>query len=331
LAGAMGTTSLNIPMLKPNQEAYVDAFDPMTFSVGKAHIKCVGRETIEAAGETVKTNVIETTISGLTSKAWVTEDEEVVRAETPFGFVLRKIAPQDALAPLSGSDNANLLKSMAVEPAGRKPFRGARRMIVRLSGMSEDKYPPVDDTQTAAGNEYTITAPAEPPPQSRPTSGFEEYLAGDAFVQADHPKIKDTARKVVEGEADEWKRALRLYDWVYENIRKVPVFSIPSALDVLETREGDCNEHTVLYTALARAAQIPTRIAIGLVWSEQMRGFYYHAWPEVYVGRWIGMDPTLGQPIADATHLKLLNGGIERWPQLLPYLGQLQIEVVAIE
>jgi len=109
------------------------------------------------------------------------------------------------------------------------------------------------------------------------------------------------------------------------------VLSVPSALEVLDTGKGDCNEHTVLFAALGRAAGVPTRIAIGIVWSEQLRSFYYHAWPEVYVGRWIWMDPTFGQPIADATHIKLLSGDIDKWTQLLPYLGQLSVEVLEIE
>lgn len=45
---------------------------------------------------------------------------------------------------------------------------------------------------------------------------------------------------------------------------------------------GDCNEHTVRYIAMARAAKIPSRVAIGLV---SMRGaFCYHSWREVFVG-----------------------------------------------
>ena len=107
--------------------------------------------------------------------------------------------------------------------------------------------------------------------------------------------------------------------------------SVPSALDVLDSREGDCNEHTVFFTALARAANIPTRIAIGLVWSDDSEAFCYHAWPEVYIGRWIGMDPTLGQVCADATHIRLLTGGIEKWPQLVAYIGRLSIHVLDVE
>ncbi|HOT50195.1 MAG TPA: transglutaminase-like domain-containing protein [Candidatus Hydrogenedentes bacterium] len=156
-------------------------------------------------------------------------------------------------------------------------------------------------------------------------------LAGDAFIQSEHPRVKGLAGKIVGDEKDPWRQAKRIYDWVHENIRKTVVLSVPSALETLETREGDCNEHAVLFAALARASGIPTRVAIGLAWSDELDGFYYHAWPEVHAGRWIPMDPTLGQPIADATHVKLLNGNIETWPQLLPYIGQLRMDIVSIE
>ena len=64
-------------------------------------------------------------------------------------------------------------------------------------------------------------------------------------------------------------------------LEKKPTVSLPSAREVLRTRVGDCNEHTVLYVAMARALGLPARIAVGLVY---LRGaFYYHAWPEVYV------------------------------------------------
>src|SRR5690606_29572450 len=99
-------------------------------------------------------------------------------------------------------------------------------------------------------------------------------------------------------ETDPWRKSLRIYQWVYDTIAKEPLLSIPSAVDVLSSKKGDCNEHTVLFAALARAERIPTRIALGLVWSDDLRGFYYHAWPEVYAGAWIPMDPTLGQPVA---------------------------------
>jgi transglutaminase-like putative cysteine protease len=106
--------------------------------------------------------------------------------------------------------------------------------------------------------------------------------------------------------------------------------SIPSALEVLQNPHGDCNEHTVLYVALARAIGLPARTNVGLVYldSEQLgKGFFYHAWPEVYVGEWLAIDPTLKQFPADATHLRFVQGGFEKQLPMLALIGQLKLEV----
>lgn len=332
LSGAMGTTTLNVPDLKKDEEVFIDTFDPMTFSMGKTRIKCVGEETLDVTGQQIPTKILTTTLNGLTSKVWIAANEEVVQAETPFGFSLRKVRPQEAFFRTEAQEPQDLLNVIGVQPTGQKPFRGATRMTIRLTGIVPENYPPVDTTQTAAENVYTITMAQAPAEQEvKPGDEQAEYLKADAFAQADHPKIQQVADNAAGSETGRWTRALAIYQWVYDTIEKTVVFSIPSALEVLETLEGDCNEHTILYTALARAAGVPTRIAIGLTWSDELNGFYYHAWPEVYAGQWIWMDPTLGQPIADATHIKLFNGSIETWPQLIPFLGQLKIEVIAIE
>jgi len=94
---------------------------------------------------------------------------------------------------------------------------------------------------------------------------------------------------------------------------------------VLDTREGDCNEHTVLFVALVRALGIPSKQAIGLVYHKG--SFYYHSWPEVYVGDWIAMDPTLGQPLADATHIKLLEGELDQQVKLMQAIGKIRLSI----
>jgi hypothetical protein len=334
LSGGMGMPSLDVPLLEPGREAYVDSFDPTTMSMGKALIACTGKETLEAGGTPVETFVITTTIGGITTKAWVTAEEEVIRAETPFGFVLKKLTPQEAMAPMPPGETASLVSTMAVRPTGKTPQPGARELWVRFSGVDEAHLPPSDGVQTRTAQGYIISTPKLPSGPVDPEvvkQAPADTLAADMFVQSDHPKIKDTALKAVGDETDLWQRAVKLHDWVYLNIKKSPVISVPSALDVLRTLEGDCNEHTVLFTALARSLGIPARIAIGLVWSDELGGFGYHAWPEVYIGTWMPMDPTFGQMVADATHIKLLNGGIDKWSQLLPFIGQLRIEVLGVE
>ena len=104
-----------------------------------------------------------------------------------------------------------------------------------------------------------------------------------------------------------------------------------SSLTALQTLSGDCTEHTVLFIALARAAGIPARICSGIVFVKD--AFYYHFWPEVYVGKWVQMDPTLDQVIADANHIQLGGSTLET-DNLMEYatdvfhtLNQLEITV----
>jgi hypothetical protein len=51
----------------------------------------------------------------------------------------------------------------------------------------------------------------------------------------------------------------------------------------------------------------------------------------VYVGRWVWTDPTLGQEVADATHIKLATGGIEDWRGVTAFLGRLRLDVTEVE
>lgn len=342
-ADALGG-ALTLPDLDVGERATLAAFDPVTLSVGRAEVRCVAREVVRLSTESLHTRVFEVTASGLTSRAWIDDEGEVVQAETPVGLSVRRVTAVEALRPptetSAGESGGDLLAITAVVPRGVRPARGAAGMVVRIGGAPLAAELPVDDTQRRLpdapgepGTRYQIS-PASTQPErdspSPPLASNARYLAADAFVQASHPRIEEASAAILAGVEpdDAHARARALHGWVFANLEKVPTLSIPSALDVLEQRRGDCNEHAVLYTALARAAGIPTRIAIGLVWSEELEGFYYHAWPEVLAdGSWTWIDPTLGQEIADATHIKLLEGGVETWPQLLPFLGKLQVHV----
>jgi len=65
--------------------------------------------------------------------------------------------------------------------------------------------------------------------------------------------------------------------------------------------------------------------------------FYYHAWPEVYVdegggrGLWLPVDPTLNEFPADATHLRLARGGLDRQAAIIPLIGRLKMTVLDLE
>lgn len=336
LSGGLNLPALNLPQLEPGQEVQVQTFDLATMQLGVARLRRVDEATIDIGGEPVETVIIETTMSGMTTRAWVTAEEEVVQAETPFGLWLRKLSPTEAMSPLDPSERPSFVEQLAVRVEGSLPSSELDALRVRIQGIDEAKYPPEDGRLQIRESSDVFRFVRSAPPGAIPAEPLTDeararYLADDAFIPARHARIQETASAIVGELEDPWDQALAIYAWTYENIEKVPVISVPVALDVLHSLEGDCNEHAVLFTALARAVGIPTRIAIGLVWSEAMEGFGYHAWPEAHVGHWVPMDPTLGEPIAGATHIKLLNGNIDQWVQLVPYLGQLELEVLSYE
>jgi transglutaminase-like putative cysteine protease len=117
-----------------------------------------------------------------------------------------------------------------------------------------------------------------------------------------------------------------LNDWVYGHLRKVPTVSLPNAVQVLDMGEGDCNEHAVLFAALARAVGLPARVVAGAVYLDG--AFFYHAWCEVWLTRWVSVDPTFHQFPADATHIKFVTGGPDEQLAMMEVVGRLGIEVL---
>ena len=107
--------------------------------------------------------------------------------------------------------------------------------------------------------------------------------------------------------------------------------AMSNALGVLKRMEGDCSEHTALFVALCRAAGIPARQVVGIGYSDEIKAFGYHAWAEVYVGRWVAMDPTWGENLVDATHLKFGAGGAESLGAVAGLFGSLKIKVIEVE
>lgn len=327
------TGTMTMP-IAPGDTVYMSAFDPMTMRAGEASVTCLRREALRIGDEEIPTSVCETTLGGITSRMWLDDIGDVVQAETPYGFMLRRLTPEEAAVPVDPSRAQDVLAIAAVVPTGATPFRGARRMAVTLQGLDPQLHIPTDTRQHVDDNgRVIITTPPAPPVdvEIEYSTDVVDTLASDPLIPANHPTVVDQAARIVGSVEGVWPRALRLHSWVYDEIAKVPVPAIPSALDVLETREGDCNEHTVLFAALARSQGIPTRVAVGVVWSDDLGAFYYHAWPEVLAGEWVPMDPTLGQPIADATHIKLIEGDIDRWPRLIAFLGRMRIEVLEVE
>jgi hypothetical protein len=225
----------------------------------------------------------------------------------------------------------DVLESTAI--AANKPItRSLARLRVRLGGVSLRGFELHGGRQRLVGD--TLSVFREPASQldarhevidSIRRRQYPE-LRAEPFLEVDHPEIVALAQRLAGESVNRLLVAQRINQWVHDSLRKDIAIGIPSALQVLHTRRGDCNEHTQLFVALARAAGIPTRIATGLAYVDGK--FYYHAWPEILLRGWVAVDPTFGQFPADAAHLRFVLGGLGRQTQLLRLMNRLTIDVI---
>lgn len=155
------------------------------------------------------------------------------------------------------------------------------------------------------------------------------WLEPSTYVQSDAPEIVAKAREIAGDETDTLEITKTLCRWVFDAIESTYSARLTNALEVLQSLEGDCTEHSILFVGLARAAGVPAREVAGVIYVNDARpGFYFHQWAKVWVGKWIDVDPTLNQWLADVTHIKLAEGDLFEQVKIIPLVGHLQVEYV---
>jgi transglutaminase superfamily protein len=326
--------------LQPGLHLEVPVFDPATLRNAPMTIDVEEREIVRAAGRPVPAFRVRTRFGGIASTSWITDVGEVVKEESPLGFVVVKETQERALSlAISNEIKDDMYDAAAVVPATDSRARiddpaSVVRLRVRLTGADLTVPDVQGDGQTVSGETVELVDTRGLGPR-RTTEDLSPFLQPEMFLESDAPEILAEARKAVEGVTGNRARAERLVRYVNDFLEKKPTVSLPSALEVLRTRVGDCNEHTALYVAMARALGLPSRIAVGLVY---LRGaFYYHAWPEVFVaeadgrGLWLPVDPTLNQFPADPTHIRLARGGLDKQAVILTVIGRAKLAVLAVE
>ncbi len=313
-------------------------FDPATMRNAPVTIEVGGREVVRVGERPVPAFRVGLLFAGLSTTAWVTDTGEVVREESPLGLLTVAESSERAMAmAVPRAVQVDLLESSAVVPVSSKRIdepRDVRRLRVRLEGADLARADLDGAGQRVTGDIIEIVDPRTLEAEARAVD-LEPFLRAEPLIESDAPEIREEAARVLEGVTGTRERAERLTRHVNGLLEKKPTISLPSAVEVLRTKVGDCNEHTALFVALARAAGIPARISVGL--AAVRNAFYYHAWPEVYIdegpdrGLWLPVDPTFNQFPADATHLRLARGGLDQQVAILPLIGRLKRTVLDLE
>ncbi len=316
-------------------QATVRRFDPSLQRVLIAEQRVAAVEPRALGGVTVKTVRIDTRYPelGVEESSWHDDTGKVLESQVGGFFVARLEAEEEAKRLDFHQD---VLVSAAVRLP--RPIDAPERLAglrLRLRGFGETLPPSSARQQVRRDGEVVVVElrrDAPPPPTSlaprRVPPGAD--LEATPFIQVDAPEIQAAAARAAAGASDAFAASAKLAAFVYRHVRDEYVPAYSNALEALKSGRGDCTEHATLFVALARAVGLPARVAVGVAYWPPGGGLGWHAWAEVRVGeQWIAVDPTWNQPIADATHIKLADGGPAEQARIVMLLGRL--EVTAME
>jgi len=309
-------------------EFYLPTFDPFSLTTDELGIAIGSIEKIQTELGERSGYRVALTFSGVTSLMWIGDDGVVLREEETGGLAMIRTDRQRALdMPVVDGGGPDLLNELAVPCNGEiKDPRNVKYLKVSLKGIEPEFFDLEDDFQTVVSTDPLVVEIHTDRIRSSVLTDSARFLAPQPLLQVDDPRIISAAGRITAGISGQGARAEALESWVFRYVKKDLTVSLPSAVDVLEIKKGDCNEHTALYTALARASRLPAKVCIGIVYKDGY--FYYHAWPAVFLGGWRPVDPTFGQQIADAVHIKLLEGGFERQADLMRVVGKISVTVL---
>jgi len=220
----------------------------------------------------------------------------VLKGTDEFEFVYRATLPELAAParmwlPLPASDAYQTVTTLAVKAPGtqrtlKDRAHGNDVLFLELS--------PGDSGRTLEMRFAVKRREKAAYPAARPRRG--EFLAPERLVPASEDFAK-IAGEVLAGKKGELVRARALYDHVIDRMRYMKYgegWGQGDAVRACSAASGNCSDFHSYFIALARAAGIPARFAIGVsIPSERNDGGIdgYHCWAEFWAeGKWWPVD-----------------------------------------
>lgn len=119
----------------------------------------------------------------------------------------------------------------------------------------------------------------------------------DGLVPSDNEDLRTLVKTIIGKETNAYRKAKLIYNYMLSNfeIRSEVRKNDADPLDLIKKMNGDAFDFAVIYTALARAAEIPALTDSGVLIGSDL-STQAHWWCEIYIDRvgWLPVDPALG-------------------------------------
>lgn len=362
-SGAVMSEGMRLLLLKyglTEGTAYtVKLFDPSMVQVVDVEVKVGQKQNVDLLGRVVTLTEVQSTVSSaqigsLTSTEYYDDNLLLQKSVTPvMGMTIEQVACTKEFA-LGEIDVLEVVEKMFMaSPEPLSDVGSARLITYHLSPVTDevDLKIPSNDNQKVQwldnGKVILTVEPVVAPTGLRfPYKGNDpaalKALEPTRYVESDQKVIIELARRAVGDTSDAAEAARRIEAFVanYVTDKSLSV-GYASAVEVADSRQGDCSEHAVLTAALCRSAGIPAQVVTGLAYVSQWRtvqnGFGGHAWVQVYLGdKWVGLDAAFKSADLggyDAGHIALAvgNGNPEDFLNLVNTMGKFKIDKVIVK
>ncbi len=338
--------------LEPGESQSFDAYLPEFGKVVTVKIVAEKEDTVELLDEqetkALKVRLTQSAIPGLATIGWIDGKGETLKSSTSVlgtEMVTYKVSRDEALKEIDTKE-LDLAVSTLIKV---KPIPGLRdreeiTYRIHLPGQNPSEYVAADDVQSIKPiDDQTIELTIRPLPIPKKgdvsNSPGPEFLQASEFLQSEDGTVRKLADEAAGKETDPAAIARAMEKFVRNKLDKKNFSTaLASAAEVAKNLEGDCTEHAVLLAAMLRAKQIPSRVAVGIVYVEHQKqpSFGGHMWTEAWLnGKWVPLDGTLGVGGATAGHIKMGDASfsdentspVGTFAPLMLAIGSLQIDV----
>jgi hypothetical protein len=301
--------------LKPGTKITSTAFDSSTLKAMTATSVVGEKVKVDLLGRVVMLTEVKTAMQSSAGKinttTYVNDAYIPLKSTTPIiGMKIEMIDCSKTVAMASNETIDLMSKTILPSPTTLSKKAMSGPLVYTIKPATPTSNPEFlnnanQSVKTASDKTITLTIRPTPAPKnvSLPYKGKNpaalKALKPSDFVQSDHKLIRKLAKKAVGDATDAATAAKRIEKFVrgYIKAKNLSV-GYASAVEVAQSREGDCTEHAVLTAALCRAAGLPAQVVNGLAYIDQFGThrniFGPHAWNRVFIGgKWVGLDSAL--------------------------------------